>query len=189
MNERLTEFYAGVAQEAAYLSRARRLQVGCVIVKDDRIISFAWNGTPSGWDNNCEDVELMSSDAGAYLAPEEIEQEWPHQGQFWVDGELRDCRYSLITKPEVIHAEMNAMCKVARSTESCLGAAMFLTHAPCVECAKAIYQSGITTVYYANQYRSELGIDLLKQCGVRVVHRPASLAPQSPESTSALPSS
>jgi dCMP deaminase len=121
----------------AELSTARRLKVGALIVKDDRIISIGYNGTPSGWDNNCE-----------------YEQE---------DGSLK-------TKPEVLHAEMNAVSKLAKSSESGNGATIFITHAPCIDCAKMIYQSGIKEVYYSTEYRDSSGIEFLKKCKVKVEH-------------------
>ena len=120
-------------------SSAVRLHVGAVIVKDDRIISIGYNGMPSGWDNNCE-YEI-------------------HQPIGRVD---------LVTKPEVLHAETNAIAKLAKSTESGDGASMFITHAPCVDCAKLVYQSGISSVYYRNSYRDENGIKFLEKAGVKV---------------------
>jgi len=122
--------YMKAAHVFADLSSAERLKVGAIIVKDGRIISIGYNGTPSGWDNTCE-----------------------------VDG---------VTKPEVIHAEANAISKLARSTESGQGAEMYLTHSPCIECAKLIHASGIRRVYYQDTYRSKEGIDFLLECGVRV---------------------
>jgi dCMP deaminase len=119
----------------AELSTARRLKVGALVVKDDRIISIGYNGMPKGWDNNCE-----------------YEQE---------DGALK-------TKPEVLHAETNAIAKLARSTESGLDADLFVTHSPCLDCAKLIYQSGIRRVYYANDYRDDSGINFLKYSGIAV---------------------
>lgn len=119
----------------AELSHARRLKVGAIAVKDDRIISIGFNGMPSGWDNNCEH-----------------EQE---------DGTLK-------TNPEVLHAETNCISKLARSTESGLDADLFVTHSPCLDCAKLIYQSGIKRVYYANAYRDTAGVDFLKSSGVEV---------------------
>ena len=128
------------------MSFARRLHVGAVIVKNDNIISFGWNGMPSGWDNNCEDVITPSL---PYL-----------QG----DGP------TLKTKPEVLHAETNAIAKLAKSTESGDGATMFITHAPCLDCAKLIYQSGIKSVYYRNAYRNTTtnGVDFLNKCNIEV---------------------
>lgn len=119
----------------AELSTARRLKVGALVVKDDRIISIGYNGMPKGWDNNCES-----------------EQE---------DGTIK-------TKPEVLHAETNAIAKLARSNESGLDADLFVTHSPCLDCAKLIYQSGIRRVYYANAYRDESGVTFLKNSGVEV---------------------
>lgn len=144
MKPRMIEHYMKVAELTAELSRARRLQVGCVIVKDDNIISFGWNGTPPGWDNNCEYEHYSLGNPNEY--------------------ELR-------TKPEVIHAEANALIKLTRSAMSSEGASMFLTHAPCIECAKLIITAGISKIYYKNIYRTDEGIDLLsKNNKTSVVH-------------------
>lgn len=166
MNKRFVDFYMDVAKRTAQLSRAVRLQVGSIIVKDDRIISIGYNGMPSGWDNNCENVELM--DGQECSSPDEITKLWPYEGKFWIQGEQVDTRYRLKTKPEVLHAESNAIAKLARSSESGEGATMFVTHAPCIDCAKLIYQSGISTVYYQTAYRCDDGIDFLKKCGITV---------------------
>jgi dCMP deaminase len=140
MTPRFVNYYMDIAERTAQLSRARRLQVGAIIVKATRIISIGFNGTPSGWDNNCEN-EVYHED-GAQV--------------------------TLKTRPEVIHAESNAVSKLARCTESGLGATMFVTHAPCMECAKLIYQSGIASVYYRHGYRDRSGVEFLDRCGVDV---------------------
>lgn len=123
----------------AELSHARRLHVGCIIVKDDRIISIGYNGMPAGWDNTCEDVVQHSDDTT-----------------------------TLKTKPEVLHAETNAIAKLARSSDSGLGADLFVTHAPCLDCAKLIYQSGIGRVWYGAQYRDSAGVDFLQRSGIQI---------------------
>ena len=157
------------AEVYAKLSSARRLKVGCVIVKDNTIISIGYNGMPSGWDNNCEDKEYMDQTAGGWLSPEEIEEQWPwSEQQLPKTEDLPWLRYNLKTKPEVLHAETNAIAKLAKSTQSGLGATMFITHAPCLECAKLIYQSGINSVLYRNSYRSEDGIKFLEKASVEV---------------------
>ena len=122
------------AETFAELSHARRLHVGAIVVKDDRIISIGYNGMPAGWDNNCE---------------------------YDLDGELK-------TRPEVLHAETNAIAKLARSNESGLGADIFITHAPCLDCAKLIYQAGIRRVMYGTAYRDTMGIEFLKNSGIAV---------------------
>ena len=129
------------AETFAELSHARRLHVGAIVVKDDRIISIGYNGMPAGWDNNCEDTVQHSDDT-----------------------------ITLKTKPEVLHAETNAIAKLANSNESGLNASMFITHAPCLDCAKLIYQSGISTVFYRDAYRSEDGIQFLKASGIQIEH-------------------
>jgi dCMP deaminase len=161
--------YMKVAETFAGLSSAKRLHVGAIVVKDDRIISIGYNGMPSGWDNNCEDKEYMDETAGGWLSPEEIEEQWPwSEQQLPKTEDLPWLRYKLKTKPEVLHAETNAIAKLAKSTESGLGASMFITHAPCMDCAKLVYQSGINNVYYRNSYRDESGIQFLQKAGVWV---------------------
>lgn len=144
MKQKFIDAYMKTAEVFAELSSARRLHVGAIIVKDDRIISIGYNGMPSGWDNNCEDVVTPSL---PYL-----------QG----DGP------TLKTKPEVLHAETNAIAKLAKSTESGDRATLFVTHAPCLDCAKLVYQSGINSVFYRNSYRSKDGIQFLEKAGVKI---------------------
>ncbi len=156
-----------IANLTSTLSYAKRLQVGAVIVKGNQIIGTGYNGMPTGWENNCEDKEWCS--AGGWLDPEEIVERWPYEGTYLdSDGNEMTGRYRLKTKPEVLHAESNAIAKVSRSTESSESATMFCTHAPCIECAKLIYQSGINTLYYRDQYRDDSGLEFLKQGGVNV---------------------
>ena len=139
MKPKFLDAYMKTAETFAELSSARRLHVGAIVVKDNRIISIGYNGMPSGWDNNCED------------------KVWSNDGD-----------YELKTKPEVLHAETNAIAKLAKSTESGDGATMFVTHAPCMDCAKLIFQSGISSVYYRNSYRDDAGIRFLGKAGVEV---------------------
>ena len=156
-----------IADLTSKLSYAKRLQVGAVIVKGNQILGTGYNGMPTNWENNCEYKEWCS--AGGWLSPEEIEEGWPYEGTYLdADGNIMQGRYRLKTKPEVLHAESNAIAKVSRSTESSEDATMFCTHAPCIECAKLIYQSGINTLYYREQYRDDSGLDFLKQGGVNV---------------------
>lgn len=136
MKPKFQQLYNNIAHEVAKMSHARRLQVGAVIVKDDRVISMGYNGMPAGWENNCESTQE--------------------------DGTLK-------TRPEVLHAESNAVSKLAKSNDSGDGADMFVTHAPCMECAKLIFQSGIGRVYYSQDYRDDSGIKFLKQSGVEVI--------------------
>jgi dCMP deaminase len=143
MKEKFKRAYIKTAQTFAELSSARRLHVGAIVVKDDRIISIGYNGMPAGWDNNCED-ETRYEDGGIILK----------------------------TKPEVLHAETNAIAKLAKSTESGFGADIFITHAPCLDCAKLIYQSGIRAVYYGKDYRDSAGVNFLLKSGVTVEQLP-----------------
>jgi len=168
------------AVRTAELSHAVRLQVGAVIVKDDSVISYGYNGMPAGWDNNCEDRDYMSVDAGGWLDPEEIEERWPYQEEAWEEDSYEGDsvihntrRYQLKTKPEVLHAESNAIAKLAKSNNSGMDATMFVTHAPCLDCAKLIYQSGIGHVLYRNAYRDTSGVTFLERSGVTVEQLPA----------------
>ena len=123
---------------------------------------------PAGWDNNCEDKEWMS-DAGGWLDPNEIEERWPYEGEYLdSSGNTIQGRYRLKTKAEVLHAESNAIAKLARSNDSGLDADIFITHSPCIECAKLIFQSGIRRVFYGKAYRSDEGVEFLKKSGVTV---------------------
>lgn len=137
MKTKFINAFMEVAHTFSKLSSARRLKVGAIVVKEDRIVSIGYNGMPAGWDNNCEDIVYR-------IAQETITK----------------------TKPEVIHAEANAIAKLAKSTESGDGAVMFLTHAPCMDCAKQIYTAGIKKVYFGSQYRDTSGIDFLNKCKV-----------------------
>jgi dCMP deaminase len=161
MKSKLKQAYMKTAETFAELSHARRLHVGAIVVKDDRIISIGYNGMPAGWDNDCEYREYMDPAAGGWLSPIEIEAQWQYLEE---DG----TRYTLKTKPEVLHAETNAISKLAKSSESGAGAAIFITHAPCLDCAKLIYQSGINSVFYRNSYRSTDGVEFLEKSGVTV---------------------
>lgn len=124
--------YLKMALEWAKLSRCKRKQVGALIVKDKMIISDGYNGTPSGFDNCCED------EAGK-------------------------------TKWEVLHAEANAILKVAASSQSCKGATLYITLSPCRECSKLIYQAGIKRMVYVNGYRDTTGLEFLEKAGVELM--------------------
>ena len=132
MNEkqkRLDERYLRMARIWAENSYCRRRQVGALVVKDKMIISDGYNGTPSGFENVCEDDNY-------------------------------------VTKPYVLHAEANAITKLARSNNNSDGATIYITASPCIECAKLIIQAGIRRVVYGENYRLTDGIDLLKRAGI-----------------------
>jgi len=139
MKDKFKSAFMETAQTFAELSHARRLKVGAIVVKEDRIISIGYNGMPAGWDNECED-EFLHEDGSTTLR----------------------------TKPEVLHAETNAIAKLAKSNDSGNGATMFITHSPCIECAKLIYQSGINHVVYMQKYRDDAGVEFLERSGVTV---------------------
>ncbi len=167
MTPRMKQFYMRVAELYAGLSRANRLQVGSVIVKDDNIISGSFNGTPSKWDNDCEYKIHPTEFELKELSVPDLVNRYP---LIEFSGEFNDqiSRYALKTKDEVLHSEMNSIAKLAKSVYSGVGAALFCTHQPCIECAKLIYQAGITEVYYRTEYRSNRGVDFLKKCGIVV---------------------
>ena len=172
MKSKLVKAHMATARNYAELSHARRLHVGAIVVKDDRIISIGYNGMPAGWDNDCEDKEYMSGDAGGWLNPDEIYERWPFEETVVVanDNESFETtrRYRLKTKPEVLHAEANAITKLAKSNDSGFGADIFITHAPCVECAKLIFQSGISRMWYGSEYRDDSGVRFLERSGIQV---------------------
>jgi dCMP deaminase len=165
MKQKYIDLYMDWADRAAQLSYAKRLQVGAVIVKDDSVISYGYNGMPAGWDNNCED-RVYDSGAGGWISPEEFDAQYPYT-EYNEDAE-ESYRYGLKTKPEVLHAESNAIAKLAKSSQSGRDADIFITHAPCLDCAKLIYQSGISSVYYRNSYRDMAGLDFLAKSGIEV---------------------
>ncbi len=165
MKDKFKQAYMKTAETFAELSHARRLHVGAIIVKDDRIISIGYNGMPAGWDNDCED-KVWDTGAGGWLDPDEFLERFPYV-EYCEEAE-EEYRYGLKTKPEVLHAESNAIAKLARSSESGLGADIFITHAPCMECAKLIYQSGIKRVYFGSAYRDDAGIKFLKSSNIEV---------------------
>lgn len=125
--------YLRMAREWSKLSYCKRKQVGALIVKDKMIISDGYNGTPTGFENFCEDEEGY-------------------------------------TKWYVLHAEANAILKVASSTQSCRGATLYITMSPCKECSKLVHQSGITRVVYQREYKDDSGISFLRKAGVEIEH-------------------
>jgi dCMP deaminase len=150
---------AGIYAEQSY---AKRLKVGAIIVKDDRVISIGYNGTPSGWSNECEEIEFIDDSEDLDYAVM-VAQGYTFGAVSTTAGWVKR-----VTKPEVIHAEANAVAKLARSSESGENAVMYVTHSPCFECAKLIYTAGIKKVFYRDQYRSDDGIEFLKKCNVEV---------------------
>ena len=133
--EKYDQAYLRMAAEWGKLSYCKRKQVGAIVVKDRMIISDGYNGTPSGFENFCEDEECY-------------------------------------TKWYVLHAEANALSKVAASTQSSQGATLYITLSPCKECSKLIHQAGIKRVVYAKAYRDTTGIDFLSKAGVTISHMP-----------------
>jgi dCMP deaminase len=159
MKEKYVNLYMDFAERVAQLSYAQRKKVGAAIVNDDTVV-YGYNGMPAGWDNECEDKVYMSAGAGGWLSPDEIYEQWPFEDEHG--------RYKLVTKPEVLHAESNAIGKLARSVVNGKGADLFVTLSPCIECAKLIHQTGIKRVFYRDQYRNDAGIKFLQQCNIEV---------------------
>jgi dCMP deaminase len=151
--------YMQVAYQFAKLSYAERRKVGCVIVKDKQVISFGYNGTPHGFENECEILETTGWDF-----PEQAELLEDNGWTVWEAG----CACRSVTKREVLHAESNAIMKVAKSTMSCEGADLYTTTCPCFDCAKLIIQAGIKKVYYTEDYRDMSGVELLKKAEIEV---------------------
>ena len=140
MKQKWIDAFMDTAERFAELSSAVRLKVGAVVVQENRIISIGYNGMPSGWTNECEKYFGLDFNGNP----------------------------TLVTKDEVIHAEANAISKLARDGERAAGATMFCTHAPCIQCAKIIYGAGINTFYYRSQYRDNDGLEFLKKCNIQV---------------------
>ena len=136
--------YIDIAQRVGLESHAVRAKVGAVLVRDDNILAYGYNGTPRGWDNDCEDVIETTNAEGE-----------------WYVKETK-------TKREVLHAESNAIAKIARSTQSADGADLFVSLSPCFECAKLIVQSGIKRVVFKEKYRDDSPINFLKMNGIEV---------------------
>ena len=154
MNPKFKHYFMKVATETSQLSHAKKAKVGAIIVKNGRIISIGYNGMPSGWNNECEHWK-------------------PNEGVlFDVPGEDLDVYGQWYTNAEVLHAEANAITKLAKSTESGEGATIVTTHMPCIECAKLIHQSGIVRVAYDKDYEASKGSgkEFLKQCGIELEH-------------------
>ena len=154
MKEKFIRAYMDTATRFAELSYARRLHVGAIVVKNDRIISIGYNGMPAGWDNDCEDRVYAN--------------EWSIDNDIWTHQDENGLPYNLETKPEVLHAERNALDKLAKGTEGGDGADMFITHSPCLECAKSILGAGIKRVWFSEQYRDDSGLTFLEKSGIIV---------------------
>lgn len=145
-------------------SYAIRRKVGCIIVKDNRIISDGYNGTPSGFPNVCEygiQTESLVSSLGATNTTKDRE----YMKKLMYEG------YKLVTYPYVLHAEANAITKLARGGGiGSDGATIYITDSPCIECAKMIIQAGIRRVVYAREYRITDSLDLLRNAGIEIIH-------------------
>lgn len=164
IKERYKNTYYNIAKEISLLSYAKRLKVGAIIVKDNRIISIGFNGTPPRWDNECEEEEVYYTRL-TYFKGEALIYKSN------VDDIHAEQHTRLKTKPEVIHAEMNSLHKLASSNESGNNASMFCTHSPCIECAKGVVMSGIKNFYFIDKYRSDDGLLFLQKSGINIEQR------------------
>ena len=157
----LDKRYLRMARIWSENSYAIRRKVGCLIVKDRMIISDGYNGTPSGFENVCEDVECSWSYKCSKAAmPIDEVKSVEH---------CKDCPYSkLVTKPYVLHAEANAISKLAKSLNNSEGATLYVTDEPCLECSKMIIQAGIKRVVFWRDYHSHDGVQLLLRAGIKI---------------------
>ena len=150
-------YYINVAQLCARNSYAEKLQVGAIIVKDNQIISDGFNGMPQGLSNECE-VKICNTNHCHRTG------NTPSTGRH-----CKGCIYvKLHTKPQVLHAESNAILKCARYGKATYGSTLYVTHSPCIECAKLIVQAGIKRVVYLEEYHKVNGVQLLKDVGIIV---------------------
>jgi dCMP deaminase len=157
MKDKFIQAYMDVAERFAKLSSAKRLQVGAIVVKDDRIISIGYNGMPAGWTNECEEKEYFVGNI-----PEKYSTDpWIFKDEDGGVGRIK-------TKSEVIHAEANAIAKLAKGNDSGDGSMMFLTHAPCIDCAKQMYAMGVKSVYYRDSYKNNDGLTFLEKCDIMI---------------------
>ena len=156
-----------MAHAVSKMSRAVRAKVGALIVRDGNVLSIGFNGTPARFDNNCEEVEYVTDADAMYSLRDDMD----------VTNSMLSLGFTktltgwtrLRTKREVLHAESNAISKIARSTQSSEGATLYVTLAPCYECSKLIIQSGIKRVVYQDEYRDASSITLLKKANIEVV--------------------
>lgn len=154
--ERIDELYIKMAFIWAQNSYAIRRKVGCLIVKNNRIISDGYNGTPCGFENVCEEIPFIKFN---FLSDEDMRDYLQH---------YQDAGGTLKTKPYVLHAESNAISKLAQSNNDSNGATLYVTDEPCIDCAKLIIQAGIKRVVFCREYRLHDGIELLKRAKIEV---------------------
>lgn len=168
MKQRMIDYYMDVAERTAQLSYAQKLKVGAVLVKNDNIISFSWNGTPRGWDNVCENKIFVTEEDSSNLEFYQLYEKYPYKEKSnIITDEWK--RYYLKTKSCVTHAEEAMLMKISSSHESSEGASLFCTHSCCMNCAKLIYGAKIKEFYYKKEYRSSDGIEFLKKCKINVI--------------------
>ena len=160
MKQKMIEYYMKVAEDTASLSYGKRLKVGSIIVNNDRIISIGYNGSIAGESNELEYEIFCPTEIYESLSSEE-------KLRYSYDP-IKDIYVGLQTKPDVIHAEKNAILKLTKSTESSAGSTLFVTTAPCLDCSTLILLSGIKEVFYRNLYRNSNGVDFLRKHNIKV---------------------
>ena len=164
--DKLDGVYMGSAILQAGLSRAIRAKVGAVLVTKQGVVLTGYNGTARGQDNDCEIKEYMSRDAGGWLNPDEVAERWPLiEYDKMVESNRR---YRLVTKYDVIHAELNCVLKAAREGVSCVDGTVYVTMSPCEHCAALLVQVGVSRVVYKDDYRDDAGITFLRRSGINV---------------------
>ena len=160
MRQRDIELYMDIAERVAQQSYAVRLKVGAVFVADSGVMTIGYNGTPAGWDNCCEN-KVYWDPAIEDLHYDELNAQYPYADR---DGG----HYKLVTKPEVFHAEENILGKLLEEGVSAKGGSLFLTHSPCMQCAKLLVKAKIQNLYYKSEYRSNDGLNFLRKAGIHV---------------------
>ena len=165
MTPKFIKYFMDVAERTSQLSYAKRLKVGTVIVKENRIISCGYNGLPSGWQSNDCEYSIILEDE-TYQELSDNEKDRFHSIQY---DENTIQWEGIKTYDEVIHSEANSISRLAKSTESGIDSVLFCTHSPCLQCSKIIYGAGIKTVYYKQEYRMTDGIKFLEKCGIEVI--------------------
>ena len=159
MKERMIPYYMAIAEETAKLSHARELKVGAIAITTDDDILYSYNGTLPGDDNVCEDVIDTAVDIEVRGITSIETKNWFWNSKLGLWEKLR-------TKSTLLHAEENLLLKFAKSKTSSSGATIFVTHSPCIACARKLVMAGIVAVYFREEFKSREGLDLLAERGI-----------------------
>lgn len=161
MKRKHQQMYLRMAKAVAETSSAKRLKVGAVAVKNNMVIASGYNGLPSSISGSCEErVYWYEGD------PEISDEDWEKEWRYNTDSE--GCTFKLVSRPEVHHAEQNLLLNLAKSTESSIGCTIFLTHSPCPSCCLKLVDTGVSSVYYEQEFRDTSGIKYLTDAGIKV---------------------